>query len=30
MGCSLAAVDRFAYPDLPEETRLIWHLDLDG
>ncbi len=30
MGCSLAAVDRFAYADLPEETQLIWHLDLDG
>lgn len=28
VGCSLAAVDRFAYADLPAETRLIWHLDL--
>jgi GNAT superfamily N-acetyltransferase len=29
MGCSLAAVDRFAYADLPDEAQLIWHLDLD-
>ena len=30
MGCSLAAVDRFAYADLPDETQLIWHRDLDA
>lgn len=29
MGCSLAAVDRFAYNELPAETQLIWHLDLN-
>lgn len=29
MGCSLAALDRFAYAELPDETQLIWHLDLD-
>jgi len=30
MGCSLAAVDRFAYADLPEETQLIWRRHLDA
>jgi GNAT superfamily N-acetyltransferase len=30
MGCSLAALDRFAYAELPDETQLIWHLDLDS
>lgn len=30
MGCSLAAVDRFAYSDLPGETQLIWRLDLSS
>lgn len=29
MGCSLAALDRFAYAELPDEAQLIWHLDLD-
>lgn len=29
MGCALAGIDRFAYPDLPEETQLIWHLELN-
>jgi len=29
MGCSLAALDRFAYAELPDETQLIWHLDLN-
>ena len=24
MGCTLACVDRLAYPDLPNETQLIW------
>lgn len=28
MGCSLAAVDRFAYANLPDETQLIWRADL--
>ncbi|MBI2724300.1 MAG: GNAT family N-acetyltransferase [Chloroflexi bacterium] len=27
-GCVLAAVDRYAYPTLPEETQLIWRLEL--
>ncbi len=28
MGCSLAAIDRFAYVDLPDEVQLIWLKDL--
>lgn len=24
MGCVLGAIDRFAYPDLPDEVRLVW------
>jgi len=28
MGCSLAAIDRCAYADLPHETRLIWRRQL--
>jgi GNAT superfamily N-acetyltransferase len=24
MGCVLGGIDRFAYPDLPEEVRLLW------
>jgi GNAT superfamily N-acetyltransferase len=24
MGCTLRAIDRFAYPDLPDEVQLIW------
>ena len=24
LGCTLAAVDRFAYPDLPDEVQVIW------
>lgn len=28
MGCSLAAIDRYAYADLPHETRLIWRRQL--
>ena len=24
MGCTLGAVDRFAYPELPGEVRLLW------
>ncbi len=27
-GCELAAINGFAYPDLPDETQLIWRLDL--
>jgi GNAT superfamily N-acetyltransferase len=27
-GCVLAAVDRFAYPELPDEIQLLWHKDL--
>ena len=27
-GCTLAAVNRDAYPNLPEEIQLIWHLEL--
>jgi GNAT superfamily N-acetyltransferase len=28
MGCSLAAVDRFAYDELPDEVQLIWRREL--
>lgn len=28
VGCSLAAVDRYAYADLPDEARLIWRRQL--
>lgn len=27
-GCELGAIDRFAYPALPDETQLLWYLDL--
>ena len=27
-GCELAAINRFAYPDLPQEVQLIWRLEL--
>ncbi|HEY0098860.1 MAG TPA: GNAT family N-acetyltransferase [Pyrinomonadaceae bacterium] len=27
-GCTLAVVDLHAYPELPHETQLIWHLKL--
>ncbi len=25
MGCTLGAINRFAYPSLPEETQLLWY-----
>lgn len=28
LGCTLGAIDRFAYPDLSDEVRLIWFKDL--
>ena len=28
MGCALGAVDRFAYPDLPDEVQLMWLKEL--
>lgn len=28
MGCTLGAVNRFAYPDHPQETQLLWFKDL--
>jgi GNAT superfamily N-acetyltransferase len=28
MGCELGVIDRYAYPDLPEETQLVWFRDL--
>ena len=28
MGCTLGAIDRFAYPDLPDEVQLIWRKEL--
>ena len=28
VGCSLGAIDRFAYPDLPDEVQLMWFKDL--
>ena len=27
-GCVLGAIDRFAYPDLPDEVQLLWYKDL--
>jgi hypothetical protein len=24
MGCALGAINRFAYPDLPDEVQLPW------
>lgn len=27
-GCELGAIDRFAYPDLPGETQLLWYKSL--
>ena len=29
-GCVLGAIDRFAYPDLPEEVQLLWYKSLAG
>lgn len=28
MGCTLGAIRRFAYPDVPHETQLLWYKDL--
>lgn len=28
MGCSLGAIDRFAYPGLPDEVHLLWFKEL--
>jgi GNAT superfamily N-acetyltransferase len=28
-GCTLGAIDRFAYPDCPDEVQLLWYKDLD-
>jgi ribosomal protein S18 acetylase RimI-like enzyme len=30
MGCTLGGFDRFAYPDLPDETQLLWWKSLTG
>ena len=27
-GCELAAIHRFAYPELPNEVQLLWYKDL--
>jgi GNAT superfamily N-acetyltransferase len=27
-GCTLGAIDRFAYPELPDEIRLLWYRDI--
>jgi GNAT superfamily N-acetyltransferase len=27
-GCVLRAIDRFAYPELPDEVQLLWQMDL--
>ena len=27
-GCTLGAINRFAYPDLPHEVQLLWYKDL--
>jgi GNAT superfamily N-acetyltransferase len=29
-GCMLGAIHRFAYPELPDETQLLWYKDLTG
>ena len=29
-GCVLRAIDRFAYPELPNEVQLLWYKDLSG
>jgi GNAT superfamily N-acetyltransferase len=29
MGCTLGSIDCFAYPELPDETQLVWFKDLD-
>jgi len=28
MGCTLGAIDRFAYPGLPDEVQLLWRKEL--
>jgi GNAT superfamily N-acetyltransferase len=28
MGCTLGAIDRFAYPELPGEVQLLWQKEL--
>lgn len=28
MGCTLGTINRFAYPELPEETQLLWFKEL--
>jgi GNAT superfamily N-acetyltransferase len=28
LGCELGAVNRFAYPELPDEVQLLWYKDL--
>lgn len=28
MGCTLGSIDRFAYPDLPDEVQLVWFKEL--
>ena len=30
MGCTLGAIDRFAYPDAPGEVRLLWWKPLES
>ena len=28
MGCTLESINRFAYPELPDEAQILWHVDL--
>jgi len=28
VGCGLGGISRFAYPDLPDEVRLLWYKSL--
>jgi GNAT superfamily N-acetyltransferase len=28
-GCELRAIDRYAYPDHPDEVQLIWHMSIE-
>ena len=28
LGCELGAINRFAYPSLPDEVQLLWYREL--
>jgi len=27
MGCTLESINRFAYPELPEEAQILWRVE---